>query len=771
MSLLNASELATRLEKALSLHRNDQLVEAREAYLELLDVAPKHFDSLYLIGLIDHSRREYLSAADFFAQALFISPNHELATLYCGICLNELKLFHEAISLFDKLIALNSENSKVYFHKANALQQLGLLEDSLNNYNKSIELDAKFSEAFHNCGLIYFKLEQFLLAIEFFDKAISINAYFAPSFCERGLALNALKKHIEAIDSYDKAIKLDPKYADAYYNRGIALQALNQTNLAIQCYQSAINLNPVFSEAHNNLGISFQQLGQLQEAVHHFGIAFELDANYDVACVNLGAAYQRLADMSAAVNHYQNAFNLNPNYSFLLGSLILSKQQLCHWKTLYTDLCKLEEAILAGKKATDPFPALVLLDDPKLHQIAAQTYVADKAPANPALGPIPKRDAHERIRLGFYSADLRWHPVSIWLAEQVENHDKTKFELFAFSYRSDIKDPMQQRLQQAFDHFIEVDNMSDLEVATLSRQLEIDIALDLGGHTQDSRPGIFAARAAPIQVSHLGFPGSWGGDYIDYVLGDEYGCPPELQEFFTEKILHVPCIYTYDRQRTISSATLTRAEYGLPDHGFVFTCQNGIQKIHPEVFDIWMRLLNKVPDSVLWLQEPHPTAIQNLKKEAQARGVDEQRLIFHKRELVAVDLEPARIAKYLASYKLADLFLDTWPYNAGTTAVDALWAGLPVVTKAGRSAVSRMATSALHAIAMPELVTSSAEQYEQLVLELATNPTQLQSVKEKLARNKLTTALFDPVANTRHIEQAYITMMETHQKELINESS
>jgi predicted O-linked N-acetylglucosamine transferase (SPINDLY family) len=402
----------------------------------------------------------------------------------------------------------------------------------------------------------------------------------------------------------------------------------------------------------------------------------------------------------------------------------------------------------------------VLFDDPKLHQIAAQVYVDDKAPPNPILGDIAPRPQHRRIRLGFYSADLRWHPVAIWLAEQVENHDKSKFELFAFSFRSDVKDPMQQRLQAAFDHFIEVDTMSDLEVVKLSRELEIDIALDLGGHTQDSRPGIFAARAAPVQVSHLGFPGSWGADYIDYFLADEFSLPKAIQRYYNEKIIYVPSAYTYDRLRAISTEKLARAEFGLPNTGFVFTCQNGIQKIHPEVFDIWMRLLKNVPGSVLWLQEPHPTAIRNLQKEAQARGVNPARLVFLKREVVVVEHEPARIAKYLASYRLADLFLDTWPYNAGTTAIDALWAGLPVITKSGKSFVSRMATSALHAIEMPELITSTAQDYEALALELATNTSKLQAVKDKLASHRLTTALFDPVANTRHIENAYLSMMQ-----------
>jgi hypothetical protein len=371
------------------------------------------------------------------------------------------------------------------------------------------------------------------------------------------------------------------------------------------------------------------------------------------------------------------------------------------------------------------------------------------------------------LRLGYFSADLFYHPVAIWLAEQVENHDKSKFELFAFSFRSSIKDPMRTRLEAAFDHFIEVDGKSDLEIAQLSRDLGIDIALDLSGHTLGSRPRIFAARAAPIQVNALGFPGSWGADYIDYLIADVHGVPESEQHFFKEKIAYVPCNYTYDRQRQISKEVLRRSQFSLPEDAFVFTCQNGSQKISPETFDVWMDILKAVPNSVLWLLQPSHTATENLKQEAKARGVDATRLVFTKREVVSIEEENARIARYLASYKLADLFLDTWPYNAGTTAIDALWVGLPVLTKSGEALVARMVTSALHAIEMPELITSNKKEYTRLAIELATDKKKLQVIREKLERNRLTTALFDPVTNTKHLETAYLLMYQKYQRVIV----
>jgi predicted O-linked N-acetylglucosamine transferase (SPINDLY family) len=387
------------------------------------------------------------------------------------------------------------------------------------------------------------------------------------------------------------------------------------------------------------------------------------------------------------------------------------------------------------------------------------------------LGAISKREPRGRVRIGYFSADLYYHPVSIWLAEQLENHDKSKVELYAFCLKS-VQDPMRDRLEAAFDHWIDVQSMSDLEVAKLSRELEIDIAIDLNGHTADGRTGIFAARAAPIQLNHLGFPGSMGADYIDYVIGHTPSPDEDLEElarnrqFMTEKIAYVPSSFTYDRQRQLSDEPLTRAQFGLPETGFVFTCQNGCQKLMPEVFDVWMEILKAVPGSVLWLLKPNETAVKNLIKEANARGVEAERLIFTAREVVPIDQEKARIAKYLASYKLADLFLDTWPYNAGTTAIDALWAGLPVLTKEGKAGVARMAAGALRAIEVPELITRTLQAYQELAIQLAHSPQKLKLLKEKVQANRLTTALFDPVGNTRHIENAYLEMYRRYQQGL-----
>jgi predicted O-linked N-acetylglucosamine transferase (SPINDLY family) len=341
------------------------------------------------------------------------------------------------------------------------------------------------------------------------------------------------------------------------------------------------------------------------------------------------------------------------------------------------------------------------------------------------------------------------------MAELFELHDKSKFEIFGFSFGPVNNDDMQVRVSSAFDHFYFVNDKSDHDVASLSRQLGIDIAIDLKGFTQDYRLGIFAYGCAPIQVNYLGYPGTMGTDFIHYVIADTTVIPETNQQFFTEKVVYLPHSYQVnDSKRAISHRLFTKPEVGLPGSGFVFCCFNNVYKILPSTFDGWMRILKSIDGSVLWLLDDNPTATSNLQKEAQARGVDPSRLVFAKR--MSLD-------EHLARLKLADLFIDTLPYNAHTTTSDALWAGLPVLTCMGESFASRVAASLLKAIDLPELITHSQQEYEAKAIELATNPALLKAIKDKLAANKLTKPLFDTKLFTKHLEAAYSSMFQRHQ--------
>ncbi len=404
---------------------------------------------------------------------------------------------------------------------------------------------------------------------------------------------------------------------------------------------------------------------------------------------------------------------------------------------------------------------LALSDEPILHKKFSEIYIQSRYPYRPILGPTPKRPQSQKIRVGYFSADFHNHATGHLMAELFELHDKNQFELFGFSFGPIANDEMRQRLEKSFDHFIEVGNKSDIEIAQLSRDINIDIAVDLKGFTQDARTGIFAHRAAPIQVSYLGYPGTMGADYIDYVIADKTLISPELKSCYSEKIIYLPYSYQVnDRKRLISERQFTRRELGLPESSFVFCCFNNNYKILPATFGGWARILKAVEGSVLWLLQDNVWAVENLKKEAKKQGITPDRLIFAAR---------MSLPDHLARHRQANLFLDTFPYNAHTTASDALWAGLPVLTLAGQSFASRVAASLLNAIGFLELVTTSQGDYEALAIELAMNPQKFKDIKLKLARNRLITPLFDTPLFTKNLEAAYIKMHERYQAGLESE--
>ena len=754
------------IQEAIALQQQGRLAQAEAIYRKILAIEPENANALHLLGLIFYQNGSHQDALEKIGLAIQINPNVSSYHSNLGLVLRGLKRLDAAVDSFDKAIALKPDNAGAYSNRGISLQELRQFDAAVASFNKAIALQPDFAEAFSSRGVALHQLKQFDSAVDSFEKAILLRNDYPEAYSNLGNALKELKQIDAAIENYNKSIALKPNFAEAFSNRGISLQELKQIEAAVADYDKAIALKPDYAEACYNRGNALKELKQLDAAIASYDKAIVLKPDYAEAYYNRANALHEHKRFDAAIVSYDKALALKPDYHYLLGMRQHTKLFICDWRNLSESLIECEAALASLKPAVSPFVALTLFDKPHLHLASSKIFVDSKYPQNKALGDIPKRPGGGKVRLGYFSADLYFHPVAIWLAEQLENHDKSKFELFAFSFRSDKHDPMRARLEAAFDHFIAVDKMSDLEVAKLSRELGIDIALDLGGFTTDCRPGIFAARAAPIQVSHLGFPGSMGAEFIDYLISDVHAIPESAQTHYCEKIAYVPCAYTYDRQRHVSDEPLSRAQFGLPEKGFVFTCQNGCQKLMPEVFGIWMDILKAVPGSVLWLLEPHPSAVANLTKEAQARGVARDRLVFTKRETVAADQERARIGRYLASYRLADLFLDTWPYNAGTTAIDALWAGLPVLTKAGLAAVARMAASALQAIEVPELIVSTAQEYKALAVQLASDPQRLKRIKDKVQENKAKSALFDVVGNTRHIEAAYTKMYERYQADL-----
>ena len=434
--------------------------------------------------------------------------------------------------------------------------------------------------------------------------------------------------------------------------------------------------------------------------------------------------------------------------------------KICCWSGLADDSKNIVKKVLAKEKVASPFVLLAINDDALLHKQAAQIYGQEKYPSNPALGPIFKVAKKEKIRIAYFSPDFRNHPVSFLTSELFEIHDREKFEVFAFSLQKvPIGDGMNVRLRKGFDRFIDVENMSDQEISQLARELEVDIAIDLAGPTQYARTGIFSYRASPIQVNWLGYPGTISADFIDYIVADKVIIPESHQEFYAEKVVYLPDTYMVDdSKRVASSRIFTREECGLPKNAFVFCCFNNDHKFNPQVIDGWSKILLAIENSVLWISENNEHFKTNITTEFEMRGVNSSRVIFAKR----VEL----MSDHLARYAIGDLFLDTHPYNAHTTAIDSLKAGVPVLTLVGQSFASRVAASLLNAIGLSELITTNQENYEAMAIELAKNPKKIADIKQKIIENRPTSPLFDTPLFTKNLEAAYIKMYERYHADL-----
>jgi len=631
-----------------------------------------------------------------------------------------------AVRLYDAVIARQSGSAEAHYKRANALNGLGRWELALAGYERAIELKPDYANAYCNRGTVLERMRRWEDALSSYDRAVALNSgdYFA--HYNRGSVLKELLRFEEALASYERAISLKNDYAEAYVNRGHVLQELQRHEAAIASYDKGIELNP------------------------HYADAFLGRAN----------SLSFLKRHEAAMASFDRALRLDPERKFLLGLRRAEQMNICDWSGLEAELETLAQAIEAGRPACPPFVTLALFDSPSLHSLAAETWVREKYPADRRLGDFVARKRGGKIKIGYFSADFREHPVAILTTELFESHDRSRFEVTAFSLGLDDSSAARERLKNAFDRFIDVRHIKDdHELALLARDHGIDIAVDLTGHTQGSRMGVFSQRAAPIQAAWLGYAGSTGAEYFDYLVGDRTVIPVEHQPHYSEKIVYLPhCYLTNDSTRAIADRP-TREQVGLPAQGVVFCSFNNCYKFTSDVFSSWMRILSRVEGSVLWLAHNNvPTAAKNLLREAEKRGIDPRRVIFAGRT-------PGQ-PEHLARLQLADLFLDTLPYNAHSTAIDALWAGLPILTRLGSSFAGRVAASVLRAIELPELVTTSVQQYEELAVELGTNPARLATLKQRLADNRMSTPLFDSRSFVRQLEAAYLRMYERYREGL-----
>ncbi len=735
----------------LALRRADAALADFDAALSL---KPDYPDALFQRGNILLAQGLSQEALASFDRVLALRPDHAPAHINRGNALNTLGRSDEALASFDRALAIKPDYAEVHVNRGNTLQALRRFDEALRSYDMAINLKPAYAEAHNNRGKLLRDLGRPDEALASHDQALACKPDTAEVHINRGNALQDLGRIEEALAGYERALALKPDYAEAYCNRGNALQILKRLDEALVSYDRALAIRPGYAEVHVNRGNTLQDLKRFDEAIASYDRALALKADYAVAHNNRGNALLLLRRLDEALESYARALAIKPDYEFLLGTYLLTKMKLCDWAALAPHIDRLMTDLRAGKKVTPPFPALSLIDTPELHKTAARIYCQSKYPARPPVQAHAPHGGTDRIRVGYYSADFHEHATAYLMAELFEAHDARRFELHGFSFGPDRRDRMRARIGAAFDRFHDVSGLGDMEIAQLSRASGIDIAVDLKGYTQDARPGIFAQGCAPIQVSYLGYPGTTGAEYFDYVIADRIVIPPEHQTDFTEKVVYLPgCYQVNDSRREIASGPVSREKLGLPEDAFVYCCFNNNYKILPETFDAWTRILKAVEHGVLWLLEDNPTAARNLRREAEARGVDGNRLIFAKR---------LPLDEHLARHRAADLFLDTMPCNAHTTASDALWAGLPVLTRMGRSFASRVAASLLNALSLPELITDSMAEYEAKAVELALSPDTLRSLRARLAYNRTASALFDGTSFARRLEAAFVAMHARH---------
>ena len=720
--------ITTALREAQTLLARGEIAQARSRCEAILREHPSHAGAHNFFAIVEYRRGDLDHALSLVDRALSLEPRNPDFLNSRGIILQSLGRLDDALGSFDEVLSIAPRAAQVLYNRGIALYAAGRLPEALASYQTAIELQPHYPEALINQGNVLQAQKRFDEALERYNRAIVQDSHLANAFVNRGIALQALNRPAEALADYDKALALQPNYPDALQNRGVALESLRRADEALAAYDRILELDPRHRGAVLKRGDTLQDLGRLDEAIASYRSALPLPVSHREEAM--------LHDRAAV-------------------ELWWCERKLCAWDDLAHSTARALRSLRGGIATPNPFIALCISDDPEVQLACARRFATDLRRGS--IEPLAKTVTNaDRIRIGYMSGDLRDHATAYLLAGVLEQHDRARFEISAYSYGPDDGSSMRARLVRAVDAFIDVRDLDDSELAARIADDGVHILVDLDGYTRRSRASVWQFRPAPICVHYLGYPGSTGSSDVDYLIADSCVIRPEDERFFSEAIVRLPGSYqANDDKREIANLGLTRHEVGLPDDAFVYCAFNRPYKITPEVFDVWMRILREVPGSVLWLLRDSERIESNLRYEATLRGVDAQRLLFAPR---------VAHSEHLARQRLADLFLDTWPVCAHTTASDALWAGLPLVTYPGRTFISRVSASLLDAIGLPELVVSSAADYEKLAVSLACNPAQLTAVRDKLARNRSDQPLFDTRRFCRNLEHAFETMWAIAQR-------
>ena len=724
-----------------------KLAEAEEFLLKAAGLSKKDSYLFFNLAKCLSDQGKDALALKWHRKSIDLNRNNSDAWLNYGISLAKLGKLQEALSAFNYALRIFPDNPWAWSNKTTTLLKLGEFDAALECSKRALELSPNAAEGWKIHGILSEKNALYDQALDAYRLSLKLNPSQADSWLLLGKVLYGKDQLNEALDSFSMSIGLDPTVSESFLNRGAVLEALDRLEDSIADYRTAKSLDSETPLPHFALGAVLSKKGHYSDALKYYDNAIRQDPDYAVAWNSRGAMLFYLGMYEDAINSFTKALELDLREEFLIGSLLHAKMQICDWSDFTAHLELLQSGLEKREKVAVPFVALSLFDSPALQRTASEIYATYRFKNFKPIGNREPEKTSERIRIAYFSMDFREHPVSYLIAELFELHDRHHFELYGFSLGVETQDPIRKRIEASFDHFIDVCNLDTNQIALISRELALDIAIDLGGFTKGSRPEIFAKRIAPIQINYLGFPSTMGSEYYDYILADPTLIPLDSQQFFTEKIIYLPnCYQVNDRKRKISEDPGSRSLHRLPEKGFVYCCFNNNWKILPEQFDIWMEILKRVSNSVLWFREYNLSCSKNLRSEAAKHGVDPERLVFA--GYVTHDI-------HLARYRLADLFLDTYPYNGHTTASDALWAGLPVLTQEGSTYAARVGSSLLHNLGLKELVTNTKIEYLELAVELAENRSKLIKLREKIDRNRISFPLFNTPLFAEHIEAAY----------------
>lgn len=670
------------------------------------------------VALAQHQRGELAAAEKSYREILQESPGNFDALQLLGIATLDRGAIDESIGWICRALAVNSSQANTHYHLARAWIAKGEVQSAATSLDRALALQPEFPDAWFLRGNLLQQSGRLEESVQSYERAIALRPEFPQGLNNLAVALRAQRRMVLALDRVERALALQPAYPSALNNRGLILLDCERRLAAVDSFRQAITANPQFADALHNLGTALMQLGSFEEARD---------------------AFARLAALAPAFRHVR-------------GNLLHARLNMCDWTDHDAAAQSIAGAVADGEHADVPMSFLCVSGSAALQRRCAQVYTDAHYPVQLEMRGRRVRAKRDRIRVAYLSGDFGAHAVTYLLCGVFERHDATRFETTALSWGRQGDGAVRQRVEAAFSRFVDITTISDADVAGMMRELEVDIAVDLTGHTRGHRTGILARRPAPVQVNYLGLPATMGAEYMDYIIADRFLIPEDRQIHYTEKVVRLPVSYQpNDDRRELMADSRPRSAHGLPERGLVFCSFNSNFKFNPATFDVWMRLIRSVPDSVLWLLATSTGAEDNLRREAVVRGVDPRRLVFAKR---------ASYEEYLGRYVHVDLVLDTQPFNGGTTVSDALSMGVPVLTCVGDGFSARMAGSVLSSLGLAELLTGSMAEYETAALDLGMNPERLIQLRQKLRQLRMNHPFFDTGRYRHYLEAAYETMWE-----------